>query len=171
MSAVIDAQPIRLITTYAATSSASRRSSWASMPLSTASRTSTQPPTWAPAESSPTSAMAARRARPRGRYAGSRRSPVWWRLRRTCVLPEQGGEGATRDEQLVGCAVLDHAATLEHDDAVGDLDGREALRGDQHRSPGGRRTQPRDDLALGARVDRRERVVEHEHARTAQQRA
>ena len=62
-------------------------------------------------------------------------------------------------------------AVVEHDGAVGDLDGREPLRRDQHGAAGERGAEVLDEVALGLRVDRRHRVVEHDDARARDERA
>ena len=67
-----------------------------------------------------------------------------------------------RLEELIVRADAHHAAVVEHDDAVGVGDGRDALRhddlGDLWQLPPQRLPQPR----IGGEVERRERVVEHE---------
>ena len=66
---------------------------------------------------------------------------------------------------------LDDPSVDEHDRAVGELDGREPLRRDEHGAALERRPQPLDEAPLGERVDGRERIVEHDDARTGDERA
>ena len=70
-----------------------------------------------------------------------------------------------------GVPGLDDPSVDEHDRAVGELDGREPLRRDEHGTPLERRPQPLDEAPLGERVDGRERIVEHDDARTGDERA
>ena len=55
----------------------------------------------------------------------------------------------------------------EHDGAVGELDGREPLRRDEHRAARERGAEALHEPPLGQRVDGRQRVVEHDDARAA----
>ena len=59
----------------------------------------------------------------------------------------------------------------EHDRPVGELDGRQALRRDEHRAPFEGGAEPLHEPPLGERVDRRERIVEDDDARAGDERA
>ena len=85
--------------------------------------------------------------------------------------PNRSANGPPRGEQVGGRAVLDDPAVDEHGRAVGQREGRQALRGDQHGAARERRPQAADERALRMGVDGRERVVEHEHAGVRNQRA
>src|SRR5581483_2856853 len=63
------------------------------------------------------------------------------------------------------------AAVLEHDDLVGERDRRQPVRDDDRRAAAHRLAQPFPDARLGARVDRRGRVVEDQDARVDDERA
>src|SRR5581483_9285489 len=62
-------------------------------------------------------------------------------------------------------------AVVEDDDLVGERDRRQAVRDDQRRPVARRSAQPRADLGLRRRVDRRGRVVEDEDARIDRERS
>ena len=74
-------------------------------------------------------------------------------------------------QQRRGSARLDDHAVVEHDRAIGDLDRREPLRRDQDGAPGECGAEVLDEMALGLRVDRRHRVVEHDDACAGDERA
>ena len=65
----------------------------------------------------------------------------------------------------------DDDAVDEHDGAVGDLHGREALRRDEHRPARDGRAQRVDEQPLGLGVDGRERIVEDDDPRAGDERA
>ncbi len=146
------------------------RSSPARMPLSTASLTSSQPPAWAaapPVAASTTSTNPP----PALDVRASRSSPARCLSRTSTPRRRTGGERAAGREQLGGRALLDDPPPRQHDGAVGRLDGREALRRDQHRATGDGRPQAREQRPLGLGVDGRQRVVQHEHAGVGEQHA
>ena len=68
-------------------------------------------------------------------------------------------------------ALLGDAAVLEHDDAPGLADRREAVRDHDRRAPGEQAAQALLDARLGVQVDVRGGLVEHEDARVGDQRA
>jgi hypothetical protein len=73
--------------------------------------------------------------------------------------------------QLVVAADLDDAAAVEHDQAVGIAQRRQAV-GDGDRRPAPHQVVERFlDFLLGRRVDRRGRLVENQDARVDEQRA
>ena len=74
-------------------------------------------------------------------------------------------------EQLGVVAVGEHPPAVEHDDLLGEGDGREAVGDDEGRAPGHRLVEREPDQALGGRVDRGGGIVEDQHARVGQQRA
>ena len=76
--------------------------------------------------------------------------------------------GATRGDLGDGARV-DDASLVEHDDAVGDLQARPAMRHQQRGPQPGGLAQPRVDPRLDERIDGRCRVVEHEQPRRAEQ--
>src|SRR5439155_9455188 len=84
--------------------------------------------------------------------------------------PEASIDAAPAQKLLVSAA-LDHASGLEDDDATGRAGGAQPVRHQQHRSPGQRPTEIREDLLFLGRVDGGEGVVEHEDRRRAGQRA
>src|SRR5690242_6723270 len=133
------------------TSRLSRPRSCPLIPLSIASCTTTSALTGAAAEQIPTSARTATRMRRPTRYRPSRVRPVRrFRLRSsTDFLAEEGREEAAGAQQLVGGSGLDHDAVVEHDRAVGDLDGREALGRKQDGPAGERGAEVLDEVALG----------------------
>ena len=135
------------------------------MPLSIALRTSSQPPVCAAAlpVATRTSANATQlhpfEIEPEPFHAA------------TTSSPKSSRERAARAQQVARRARLDDDAVDEHDRAVGELDGREALRRDEHRLAFERRPQPLDEPPLRERVDRGERIVEHDDARAGDERA
>ena len=86
------------------------------------------------------------------------------------VAVEARVEPAARDQLLVR-ALLDDLAVLEHDDQVGVADRREPVRDHERRAAGEQTPQRPLDLALGADVDGRRRLVEDQDARVGKQRA
>src|SRR5581483_8051980 len=68
-------------------------------------------------------------------------------------------------------AGLDDPAALEDDRAVGELDGREALRRDEDGAAGERRAKALDEPPLGERVHGREGVVEDDDPRSGRESA
>ena len=66
-------------------------------------------------------------------------------------------------------ALLDDLAVLEHDDQVGVADRREAVGDHEGGAAGEQRPQRALDLALGADVDRRRRLVEDQDPRVGEQ--
>ena len=68
-------------------------------------------------------------------------------------------------------ALLDDAAGLEHDDAVGERDRRGAVGDHERRSPLHHGRERRADLVLLRRVHRRGRVVEDQHRGIGEDRA
>src|SRR5229473_2816047 len=77
------------------------------------------------------------------------------------VSIERRVEAAFR-QQLVVRALLDDPAVLQHDDQVGIPNRRQAVGDDEGRPAGEQELQRALDLALGADVDRRGRLVEDE---------
>src|SRR5574341_1990920 len=75
---------------------------------------------------------------------------------------ELGVDAVARDELGVAAA-LDDAAPLEHDDAVGALDGREAVRDNDGGAPAHQGVERRLHLALGLGVERGGGLVEDQH--------
>ena len=67
----------------------------------------------------------------------------------------------------MGCH-LDGAPVLHHDDAVGALGRREAVRDRDDRSARGDRCERALDRGLGRRVEARRRFVQHDHSRVRQ---
>src|SRR5689334_22582856 len=116
------------------------------MPLSMAARTSSQPPVWATAWPVATSTRAATTSHRPRRYTRSRESPLR-RLRGTDLVPEEGGEVAAGLQQRPRRAGLRDPAVAQDDRPVGQRDGGQALRRDQHRAPGERGPAPVDELA------------------------
>src|SRR5215218_7098582 len=161
-----------LITRYRTTSCVSTSGSLSRMPWSIACCTTRSPATGAAAPAIATiDSRTTRRVCPR-RYRESRERPTRC-LRALCgkdFLPEEAREGAIARQQLVRLAVLEDHTVVEHDRAVGDLDGREALRRDQNGPPGERGAQILDQVALRLRVDGRHRIVEDDDACARDQR-
>src|SRR5437868_1996017 len=100
-----------------------------------------------------------RHSRPSGSYPD-------WRLRGSSgVLAVEGGVGATGlEEGLVG-ALLDDAAALEDEDAVGVADRGEAVRDHEGGALGGERVERAQDQRLGARVHGARGLVEDQDRR------
>ncbi len=73
--------------------------------------------------------------------------------------------------QLRVAADLHAASRFEHDDAIGVDHRRQSVRDDQRRVAALARTQRIEDQPFRARVDRRQRIVEHQYRRVFQQRA
>src|SRR5216684_1293612 len=107
------------------------------MPLSIALRTSSQPPVCAAALPVATRMSATASTFLRGSATAAS----------SChdLVAEERGEGAARPEQLRGRAGFDDEAVAEHDSAVGEPDGREALGRDEHRLAFERRPQALDE--------------------------
>ena len=80
-------------------------------------------------------------------------------------------EGASCCEQLPVGALLEHFASVHDDDAVGVSHGREPVGDDERGAPAQDAAQPLLDEHLGARVDRRGRLVEDEDRGVADDRA
>src|SRR5581483_3665541 len=170
-SVVWNTQPTALTLRKNTTSSQRRVPLRFVMPLSIASRTISSGPTCVTAMPIPTTARPATRSRWPGRYAVRRDSPVRCLRNRRHLLAEERGEQRAALQQLLRRAGLDDPAIVEHDRAVGDLDRREPLRRDQDGAARERGAEVRDEVALRLRVDRRHRVVEHDHACACDQRA
>src|SRR5687767_6554 len=112
------------------------------MPSSIASWTRCQPVTGAAADSPASSAITVSRAFLSFAYGARRVSPVRCRrLRGNGLVSEECGEEAAAGEELLGPALLDDPAAVEHGRDVGDADRRQALRRDEDRAPGDRRPQ------------------------------
>src|SRR5437763_8854019 len=106
------------------TTSMPRRSrSCARMPLSIASCTTMSAVTGAAAEQTPSAASSVTRSLRPARYRARRDSPVL----RCCAnfFSEEVPEDAAAGEQVGRLAVFDDDAVVDHDRAIGDLDGRE----------------------------------------------
>jgi hypothetical protein len=78
-------------------------------------------------------------------------------------------QAAARDQLVVG-PDLGRPAALEHDDAVGRPDRREAVRDHQRRPVQGQARQRLLDQTLGLGVDRRGRLVQDQDRRVLQER-
>ena len=104
-----------------------------------------------------------------GRQPGERLDAVTGLAQRVGLQAREQGtvERAAGTELVVG-AVLDDPAAVEHDDPVGQVQGRDAMRDEHRGAPGQHVAQPVVDRLLGAGVDRARRVVEHEDARVGQ---
>src|SRR2546427_81715 len=83
----------------------------------------------------------------------------------------QTGVDAAPAEQLAVRALLDQPSLVEHEDAVGAHDTRETVGEDEGGAASHETIERRLDQRLALRVDRRERLVEHEDRRVAQERA
>src|SRR5262249_34659694 len=83
----------------------------------------------------------------------------------------QRGVAATGLDQRLMRAVLDQAAGIEGDDAVGGAHGGEPMRDDQHGAPLGDALHIVLDDALALIVERARRLVEDQDARIADERA
>ena len=60
-------------------------------------------------------------------------------------------------------SLLDDLPVLEHDDPVGHAYGREPVRDDDRHAPGHQLVEAKEDVVLGARIERRGGLVENEH--------
>ena len=78
--------------------------------------------------------------------------------------------GAAADDQLGVRALLDQAAPVQHEDPVGAHDARQAVREDERRAAEHESVEGGLDQRLALGVDGRERLVEHQHGRVAQER-
>ena len=152
------------------TSRVRRPRSCARMPLSIASCTIRSARPGAARRAMPTTASSATRQPAADEVAAEAGQPDSALTRQRSLLSEERGEHAAVREQLVRRARLDDPPVVEHDGAVGDLDGREPLGRDQHRAARERGAEVLDEVALGLRVDGRHRVVEHDHARPRDER-
>ena len=85
--------------------------------------------------------------------------------------PQLGGVATVEGDELVVRAELDDAAALEHGDAVGVADRRQAVGDDDRRAPGQRGIERRLHLRLVVVVEVARRLVEDHHGRILEQQA
>ena len=81
---------------------------------------------------------------------------------------DEGCVPAASGDELVVRARLDEPAVVEHRDRVGVADGGEPVGDRDRRAPAGQLVERPLEGALGGGVERRGRLVEHEHGRVAQ---
>src|SRR5688572_23619591 len=79
--------------------------------------------------------------------------------------------GAATVHELFVRAVLDDAATLENENAIRVLDGREPVRDDEHRASGEQALDGLLDESLALGVERRRRLVENQDRWVGEERA
>ena len=142
------------------------------MPLSIASPTMCHIATGAAAETAASASTTERRRRRPSVYRQSREQARALRSHAASASsPNSSANGPPARIRSSGRPCSTILPVAEHDRAVGDEDGREPLAGDEHGPPGDRGAEVLDQVALGLGVDRRHRVVEHEHARAGDERA
>ena len=89
----------------------------------------------------------------------------------TASSPNSAAKAPPRASSSAGVPLSTISPVLEHRDPVGQRERRQPLRGQQDGPAGERVAQAGDDPQLGLGVHGRQRVVEHEHRRVAEQRA